>query len=126
MSNPTRIRILPDNEDLLYESEADYIGGLSEKEKEIAGQLVLTSSRLSFEYLEGGLFSKRAENLVNYKIPDIIEVKIDKTGFIGKKYLFRISVNDQDGEIVRLSFKIGDEHVHCWRDAIGGVLRKGG
>jgi len=123
MPNPDSMRILRDGEELIYESHASYIGGLSDKEKEITGSLVLTNTRLSFEYAVGGLFSKRTENLLNYQLPDVTEVKIDKMGLITKKFMLRVSVNSS-GVLVCPSFRIREEDAKGWMDAVSNVIRK--
>lgn len=118
-------RVLRAGEELIHEGPTSYVGGLDGYEKDIPGTLVLTSLRLSFEYNVGSLFSKRSENLFDFGLDQISEVKRDKAGLFSGKSIVRFSVMNQRNLVLRPSFRMEETDANRWIEAIEIALRKG-
>jgi hypothetical protein len=105
-------------EEVIYEEEARYIGGLSKWTGPAAGRLVLTNKRIYFEVTVGGFRDKRPELCFENTLNNTMEVKVGQLSTFSRPVV-TVVYKSSHGSIEQPSFQV--QSPDAWKSALSGV-----
>jgi len=111
-------RVFEKNEQLLLEDEAEYIGGHSKVLESLRGKLVLTTKKIVFERIVGGVRHKRPEIIFIIDLPAIKELKLGELGRLAKPVITVVYESDEH-KLEQPSFTVSSRE--SWSSAISSV-----
>jgi len=111
-------RVTSPDEEVIFESEARYIGGLSKWTGSAKGRLVLTNKRVYFEVTVGGLRDKRPELGFENTLNNTIEVKVGQLSLLSKPVV-TVVYKSSHGPIEQPSFQV--QNPEAWKSALANV-----
>jgi len=111
-------RVVSPEEQVIYEEEARYIGGLSKWTGPASGRLVLTNKRIYFEVTVGGLRDKRPELCFENTLNNTTEIKVGQLSSFSKPIVTVVYKSSQ-GALEQPSFQV--QSPEAWRSALSNV-----
>jgi len=111
-------RVMSPEEEVIFEDEARYIGGLSKWTGPASGRLVLTNKRIFYEVAVGGLLDKRPELCFENTLNNIIEVKVGQLSSFSRPVVTVVYKSAQ-GNLEQPSFQV--QRPESWKSALSNV-----
>ena len=111
-------RVFEKNEQLLLEDEAEYIGGHSKRLESFDGKLVLTTKKIVFERIVGGVRRRRPEIIFMIDLHEIKELKLAEPGRLAKPVITVVYESDEH-KLEQPSFVISSSE--SWSGALSSI-----